>query len=234
VNAGRLGTTVPFTLTTGLKQGCPLSPTLFGLYIDDFESHLLSHEDLDTFSLPSLMRKLVPPLLYADDLTLLSLTGAGLQAQLDVLERYPDKWGLTVNLIKTEVVVFNSKVVTPFCTYAGRLVPVTDSFIYLGVRFNANGSLSKPAATHRVTKGQASLFSMRGQAKALGVTAPFLLCDLFDAIVRPTMEYGVEIWGAEFLVSGKRAAGCVMKKLPLFPFAPSGSTLRSRYWLFTM
>jgi hypothetical protein len=44
--------------------------------------------------------------LYADDLLLVSVTAAGLQAQLGVLERYCERWGLTVNVEKTKVVVF--------------------------------------------------------------------------------------------------------------------------------
>ena len=40
----------------------------------------------------------VPPLLYADDLALLSSTPAGLQHQLRRLEVYSAAWGLTVNV----------------------------------------------------------------------------------------------------------------------------------------
>ena len=51
----------------------------------------------------------VPPLLYADDLLLLSTSPAGLKRQLDQLEAYSAAWGLTVNAAKTKVVVFEGQ-----------------------------------------------------------------------------------------------------------------------------
>ena len=49
----------------GVKQGCPMLPTLFGLYM---EHHLSSHAQ----DAPSIQGQLVPILLYADDIRLLS------------------------------------------------------------------------------------------------------------------------------------------------------------------
>ena len=202
------GTTPPFLSTIGLKQGCPLSPTLFGLYIDDFEKELLSHANAGTLQLPQLLHAPVPPLLYADDLTLIALSAAGLQAQLDVLQEYASKWGLTVSLVKTEVVVFNNGTQGPplKLVYAGTLITVSTSFVYLGFCFHANGSLSEPAAQHRLGKARCSLYAMRSRASGVGIHDPGISVDLFGAIVRPTLEYGVEIWGAEFLVHATQAA----------------------------
>ena len=44
-------------------------------------------------------------LMYADDLV--SRTAAGLQQRLTRLKRYCQTWGLTVNVLKTKVMVFN-------------------------------------------------------------------------------------------------------------------------------
>ena len=48
----------------GVKQGCQLSPTLFGLYVDGLEEHLLETADIDA---PTLFGTLHSLWLYADD-----------------------------------------------------------------------------------------------------------------------------------------------------------------------
>ena len=74
-----------FRCLMGVKQGCPLSPTLLGLYVDGLEKHLLGTADIDA---PTLMGVMVPLLLYADDLILMSASASGLQKQLDALASF--------------------------------------------------------------------------------------------------------------------------------------------------
>jgi len=62
------GISAIFRCLMGVKQGCPLSPTLFGLYVDGLEKHLLETADIDAHTLMGVM---VPLLLYADDLILM-------------------------------------------------------------------------------------------------------------------------------------------------------------------
>ena len=63
----------------GVKQGCALSPTVFGLYVDGLEKHLLNMTGIDA---PTHIGVMVPLLLYADDLILMSESAAGLQRHL--------------------------------------------------------------------------------------------------------------------------------------------------------
>ena len=55
---------------------------------------------------PTLKGVMVPLLLCADDLILMSESAAGLQKQLDALASFCEERQLTVNLSKTKVVVF--------------------------------------------------------------------------------------------------------------------------------
>ncbi len=76
-----------FQCFMGVKLGCPLSATLFGLYVDGLEQHLKNTIGHDS---PSLSDVLIPLLLYADDSTIMSTTAIVLQRQSDALQKFYD------------------------------------------------------------------------------------------------------------------------------------------------
>lgn len=82
------GFLVPIHSTIGVKQGCPLSPTLFGLYIDELEDFILKS------SLPGddfyIYQVLISILLFADDVVLLASSPESLQRLLDGLASFSD------------------------------------------------------------------------------------------------------------------------------------------------
>ncbi len=88
-----------------VKQGCPFSPLLFGLFIDGLEKRL---NVLEGDAPPMLGQLAVCLLLYAYDLAFMSHTLAGLQKQLDVLQAFCCERHLTVNVNKTKVVMFEA------------------------------------------------------------------------------------------------------------------------------
>ena len=124
------GISAIFRCLMGVKQGCPLSPTLFGLYVDGLGKHLLDMNDADA---PTLMGVMVSLLLYADDLFLMSESAAGLQEQLDALASFCEGHQLTVNLSKTKVVVFEHRQsdLTDF-VLNGAVGERVESYKYLG------------------------------------------------------------------------------------------------------
>jgi hypothetical protein len=109
-----------FSCGIGVKQGCPLSPLLFGFYLDGLEKHL---DALDGDNLPQLVDIVVKLLLYADDLALMSKTPQGLHKQIDALFEFCVERQLVINVTKTKVVVFeNRRSATPEFTYRGTTI----------------------------------------------------------------------------------------------------------------
>ena len=86
--------------TCGVKQGDPLSPLLFGLFIDEFEAWV--KERLPGAGVPLTLEKNVP-LLYADDMVLLGESQSSVQELLDLVHEFCVTRGLEVNVSKTEV-----------------------------------------------------------------------------------------------------------------------------------
>jgi hypothetical protein len=81
INHPREGVTSSFRCQQGVKQGCPFSPLLFGLYLDALEGRLDGRE-CDALTLANVHIWL---LLFVNDLVLTSESEVGLQQQLDTL-----------------------------------------------------------------------------------------------------------------------------------------------------
>ena len=85
-----------------VKQGCMLSPTLFNIYLSDLPENIASTTEVMLSERPTNC------LLYTDDLVIFARSANGLQRILNKLESYCEKVGLTVNLDKTKVMIFNN------------------------------------------------------------------------------------------------------------------------------
>ena len=117
------------------------------MYLNDIEDEFYLHgiEGINIYQ-----RKLFIPL-YADDITLFSETADGLQSGLNVLYNYCQKWRISVNTVKTKVIVFRNG---GFCQkmlrffYNDTRLEIVSSFSYLGIVFTSRESFSLAQKKH--------------------------------------------------------------------------------------
>jgi len=185
------GLSARFSCGIGVKQGCPLSSLLFGLYFNGLQKHL---DELDGDSPPQLVDIVVKLLLYVDDLALMSKTPQGLQKQIDVLFEFCVGRQLVINVSKTKVVVFEKRrnAALEF-TYRGTTIERVQSFRYLGLELHSTRGMA--VAIDKLTAtGKKALFALRRRSNDLSITYPEVMCQLFDSLVRPVLSYACEVW----------------------------------------
>ena len=97
------GVTRPIACQLGLKQGCPLSPLLFDIFINDFEEFL----NVNGSYAVEIGNKKLCSLIFADDVLIMADSAGHFQYLLQKLSLYSSTWGLEVNTCKSSVIVFN-------------------------------------------------------------------------------------------------------------------------------
>ena len=188
------GTTRFFPASTGLKQGCNLSPILFNFFINDIGDIF----DQDQCQQPIILKLSLNHLLYADDLVLISETQNGLPKCLNKLQKYCEKNRTTVNNNKTKVMIVQkrkSKIVPTNLAFADKTIDFCNSYTYLGFIISNTGNF-------KINVNEFSKSASRAMYNLLGNTRKFLsgnitiLIDLFDKIILPICTYNCEVWGA--------------------------------------
>ena len=126
---GSLSNTV--FLERGCRQGCPLSPTLFALFIEPLAQATREDKDITGLLIGKTLYKIC---LYADDILMtLSNPKVSLPKLLHLLEEFGLYSAYKLNLRKTQTLTFN---VNPHENiYRTSKFKLTDSIMkYLGVR----------------------------------------------------------------------------------------------------
>ena len=182
-----------FSCKKGVRQGCPLSPSLFNIYINDIEKRLNRVND-SPITLDNGTN--ISCLLYADDIVIMSLSEEGLQKCLDELNKFCKEWKLTISMKKTKCITFQkqSKVNRRSSFFIdGKVVQNVSEFIYLGVNIKSNGSFHS-TLKNLSCKASSAIFALNSRFKLnkIPVKAAF---KLFDTTILPILTYGSEVWG---------------------------------------
>lgn len=177
-------------ITRGVRQGCPLSPILFDIFINDV---LECVRDLG-IRVPSLGRR-IPGLLFADDIVLLAESAVELQGQLDLVARWAKVNGMTFGTNKCGVMAVNGDMPPLGVEFIldGDELPRVSTYKYLGVPFNNLLSM-EAMADARAQKGDKLLRTVTPFLR--NVSLPVTLKrDVIRTNVIPVLSYGGEIFG---------------------------------------
>ena len=188
-----------FICTVGLRQGSPLSPILFSLFINEMYNEFKSSNVRGIQLFPDLTEIFL--LMFADDIGLISDTVTGLQKQPNILHEYCRDFKLKVNINKTKIMVFKrggglSK--KEHWSYGGILLEVVKGFTYVVIYFTHRLSFFKMAesSTLKAKKVLNYLFSSFSKLSVLPAKTFF---KIFDSKIYPVMLYGAELWGLQFM-----------------------------------
>ena len=194
--------TAPIRPMHGVKQGCPLSPLLFSLYINDVAERF-RNVARDGVQLRSGVQ--VSMMLYADDLCLVSNTKSGLQRMLNVLSSYSREKQLEVNTDKSQIMVFNTRQLDFAFDYTdisnGRVhrLAVVGEFKYLGVLFNQWGSMRVAADSLR-SRMYAKVRDINKMGRQHGVSKDiYCMKGLFQTFALSAGMYACQVWGTAYL-----------------------------------
>ena len=111
--------------------------------------------------LPQIADIVLAILLFADDIALFSYSPAGLQKQLDILSKFCAARGLSVNVKKTKIVVFElRKSITPCFCSNGDTIEQVDEFKYPGVLMHGTKGLS-PAIDYLCKAAKRAMFGLQ-------------------------------------------------------------------------
>uniref|UniRef100_A0A669EXX2 Reverse transcriptase domain-containing protein n=1 Tax=Oreochromis niloticus TaxID=8128 RepID=A0A669EXX2_ORENI len=176
-----------FPVGDGLRQGCPLSPVLFIIFMDRISRRSQVAEGLHFGGLR------ISSLLFADDVVLLASSGEGLQLALERFAAECEAAGIRISTSKSEAMVLSRKRVECPLRVGDEFLPQVEEFKYLGVLFASDGR-REPEIDRRIGAAAAVMRTLHRSVvvkRELNVKAKLLI---YRSIYVPTLTYGHELW----------------------------------------
>lgn len=123
-----------FRQEKGSRQGDPLSPVIFIVYLERVMQRLCRN-----MTGVSIHGRRINNLRFADDVTLFEESWDQLQESLDIVASESGRYGLKINTDKTKGLMFGDANISGELSTNNRAIEAVDKFIYLGSMVNGDG-----------------------------------------------------------------------------------------------
>ena len=181
-----------FENASGVKQGDPLFPTLFSLFINDLARQLKSEGPVLQVGSTK-----INILLYADDMVLLAENEENLQSLLGVMSDWCYKWRLKVNKNKTKIIHRRTARKTPtnvVFKYGNDDLEVVSRYKYLGIVLDEHLKFDT-CSRSLAESGRRALGFVISKFRHVKNTGFSTLKKMFDISVKPILGYAGGVWG---------------------------------------
>ena len=181
-----------FSYKKGVRQGCPLSPLLFNLFVNDIFKLI----DENTKQAPELeMDSPINVLMYADGLVIFAHSEEQLKSHMSLLSEFCLTWNLQINIKKTKTMVFNrgNKLCNTNIYINDALIKCVKEFKYLGFTIGAKNCNLSGTIKDLKTKADRAIFALNNKIK-ISKLPTNLAVKIFNTQIKPILLYGVEVW----------------------------------------
>lgn len=182
-----------FWTTRGVRQGCPLSPTLFNIYLKDFEEEMRKEQTGGV----EIGKKHVWSITYADDIVLLAKSEEELRSMLRRFKKYLEKKKMILSAEKTKILVFengNGKKKSREWNWGDEKLEEVKEIRYLGYILQKNGGVEKQMR-ERKRKAVIAMKSTWSIGERIFRNNFDRRMKMFTSLVESVGLFGAEIWG---------------------------------------
>ena len=197
-------------IKSGVKQGCVLAPTLFGIFFSLLLSHAFKQSNDGTYlhtrsngklynlarlrAMTKVRRVLIREMLFADDTALTSHAEDALQRLIGRFASTCREFGLTTSLKKTKVMGQDVSS-APNISIGDYTLEVVDEFVYLGSTVSSNLSVDTKLNA-RIGKASTTmaLLATRVWDNSMLTTDTKMKVYMYQACVLSTLLYSSETW----------------------------------------
>ena len=187
-----------FDCEIGMRQGCLSSTLLVSLFINDLVD-LLKIECNQGIYISDIIDEILS-LLFADDVSTFADTVLQLQKQLDVIDKFCDSTGMSINLEKLKVIVFRNGGIlrkNEKWFYKGKEIEVVPYYKYLGTYFSSRLCWSK-TLENQSDRAKKVCYIIYSYQRKFVLFKPVDAFKLFDAMVKPVLCFAADIWGHQY------------------------------------